>query len=68
MISLDKKYKTGSGTTVRIYAIYPDQELQQVHGALVYPDFVQMQTWDINGGFYEKTDEDCVLDLVEEEL
>jgi hypothetical protein len=67
MISLDKKYKTGSGTTVRIYAIYTDQNVQQVHGALVYPDFVQMQTWDINGRFNEKAEGESILDLLEVE-
>ena len=65
MISVDKNYRTRSGTIVHIYAIHPDQKLEQVHGALVYPDFIQMQTWDINGRFTEKSDEESILDLVE---
>lgn len=68
MISIDKNYRTKSGLKVVIYAIYPEQKMEQVQGALVYPGWVQLQSWGINGKFYDQIDKDCFLDLVEEEL
>ena len=64
-ISLDKKYRTESGTKVVIYAVYPDQEVSQVHGALVYSSYTQPQSWSILGFFHEAGEGRSTLDLVE---
>lgn len=65
MISLDKTYKTKSGTKVIIHAIYPYNEMQQVQGAINYNDYTQMNSWDLEGRFHEGTIDDSSLDLVE---
>lgn len=65
MISLDKTYKTESGSKVVIYAIYPDNQSQQVQGAIVYTDFTQMNSWDLGGRFHEDHIDTSCLDLVE---
>ena len=66
MISLDKTYKTESGSKVVIYAIYPDNLSQQVQGAIVYTNYTQMNSWNLDGRFHEgiAIDTSC-LDLVE---
>lgn len=66
MISLDKTYKTRSGSEVVIHAIYPNNKDSQVQGGIVYNDYVQMQSWTIEGGFFEDgTNRTSGLDLVE---
>jgi hypothetical protein len=66
MISLDKKYKTRSGTTVVIHAIYPHNRDQQVQGAIVYTDGFQMNSWSLEGRFHEGNNIDTSgLDLIE---
>ena len=64
-ISLDKTYRTESGTKVVIYAVYPDQEVSQVQGALVYSSYTQPQSWSILGFFHEAGEGSSTLDLVE---
>jgi hypothetical protein len=66
MISLDKTYKTRTGSEVVIHAIYPNNKDSQVQGGIVYNDYVQMQSWTIEGGFFEDgTNRTSGLDLVE---
>ena len=60
-----KKYRTESGTKVVIYAVYPDQEVSQVQGALVYSSYTQPQSWSILGFFREAGEGSSTLDLVE---
>ncbi len=65
MISLDKTYKTRSGSKVIIHAIYPYNERQQVQGAINYTNCTQMNSWSLEGRFHEGTTDSSSLDLVE---
>jgi len=65
MISLDKTYKTRSGSKVIIHAIYPYNEMQQVQGAIHYTNCTQMNSWSLDGRFHEGTTDSSGLDLVE---
>jgi hypothetical protein len=65
MISLDKTYKTKSGSKVIIHAIYPYNEMQQVQGAIDYNNCTQMNSWSLDGRFHEGTTDGSSLDLVE---
>ena len=65
IVSIDKTYTTRSRIKVILYAVYPDQAVYPVHGALVYKDGeIQCQTWNLTGSYSEGSTSNS-LDLVE---